>query len=170
MNVLMFKKVWQWCEALENLIWTESACQQRNHLERVDRDNGCNFIKKISQSIYNKTMLYSVGVAMKFSTYFGRWHWHHQVLVLFHSRVLSVVANELLQRREPFLTLTHCIVETILYMDLVVEDAELTIEEGEDIIAWFTLAVSNQVSSWFPNCLESNRGNVSIDLSMIPAV
>jgi len=70
------------------------------------------------------------------------------VLILFNCRMSSVVANQVLQRPEPLLTVARCVVLAVLAGDLVVEDSELLVQEGEDIASRVTLACSHEIGTW----------------------
>lgn len=68
---------------------------------------------------------------------------HVQVLILFNSRVANVVTNQILQRGEPFLTLTGHIVLGISAGDLVVEHTNLTVDKGQNEASWLTLTLTD---------------------------
>lgn len=93
---------------------------------------------------------------------------HNQMLVLLNCGIASVVTNQILQRRKPFLALPGDIVLPIFTSSLIVEYTELLVHEGKDKASRITLTPANQVCTWLCHGLQSYARNVSANTSMIP--
>ncbi len=90
------------------------------------------------------------------------------MLVLLDGGVASVVPNQILHRRKPLLALPGNIILTISTGNLVVEDTELLVSEGEDEASGITLTPADQVAAWFSNTLQPHARTVSADIAMVP--
>lgn len=90
------------------------------------------------------------------------------MLVLLNSGVASIIANQVLQSREPLLALARHIVLAVATGNLVVENTELLVHEREDETPRFALAPADEVGTWFGHTLESHACYITTDASVVP--